>query len=207
MTRVVHNHPDECVQLLEFEHTNGGREEFFQGVLETEVPKGINDCSVIAVSLAYGRLILNPIMPNHDYGLALFGLRTFNRSIRPWERRNFHEGKLEFSIRRIRQVAADYLTTGVPKHRNPIYGIDTNVYAAYLEKICAYTLVFGEPCPVERFCLCQASGDLVLDGFFTETGVYDGRYGHVTAIQDQIVRGPTPISNGYFHVVHVWQRI
>ena len=202
ISNAVHKHPDECLPFLDFEYNDGGREDYFRKLLKTGVPKGIGDCAVVAVSLA---TLVNPDYksPALSYHDALDALTEFNHGLKPWKRRRFRETKKKYIWRRFKEILVEQTCGGIPKHQNPIYGTDTNTYSAYLTRMCGYTLVFGEPCMTEQFCLCAAKGTLVLDGRIK------GRGEHSTAIiKQKIVDGINIGGDDIdFHVIHVWERI
>ena len=142
MTRPVHRHPDECLPYLDFQCHDGGRNDYFDKFLNIEVPKDIQDCSVIAISLASG---FNPEVksPALSYNGALLALEDANRRLKPWKCRRCDESRWEFLKRRRKEIMSSLQRSGTPEHMNPIYGTDTNVYSYYLESKCNYNLVFG----------------------------------------------------------------
>ena len=93
------------------------------------------------------------------------------------------------------------------KHQKPIYGTDSEVYGAYLERMGSYGFVFEDQRSNGEFCLCNSLGRLVIDGYFERGSNYTGRNAHVTAIIDGVITGPVNISNSNFHVVHIWQKV
>lgn len=203
---LAHKHPDQCLSFLDFRYSDGGRREYFNRFFSSDPPSDIQDCSVIAVSVAMARNAADP--PSwQSYAEANSGLRAFNRGLKPWNVRRSYENCLEYCRRRVRQTLLEAVTTRITKHRNPIYGTDSNVYGAYLERIGRYSFVFEDQISRGNFCLCNARGRLVVDGYFERGSNYTGRNAHVTAIIDGVVTGPVDISNSNFHVVHVWQKI
>ena len=205
MTTQVHQHPNECLPYLDFQYDDGGGKDYFHKHLSSEVPEDIQDCSVIAVSLAT-RIDPSANYPELSYAEALRSLQILNNRSKPWNSKRFYESNREFWERRVRQFVLELTTVGIPKHRNPIYGIETNIYASCLRKLGAYSLVFGELCEAETFCLCTAKGNLVIDGYSVIEGIDRYDIAHVTAVQNGVVKGPADISHGSFEVIHVWQR-
>lgn len=204
MTSQIHRHPSECLPNLGFQCSDGGRKQYFDKLSPTEVPEDIQDCSVIAVSLA---TTIDPsaTYPEFAYAGALQSLKARNTRLKPWKRKRFYESNREFLVRRVRQLVAELTSVGTPKYKNPIYGTDTNTYASSLRRG-AYTLVFGESCETKISCLCTAKGNLVIDGHSAIEGTDRYETAHVTAVQNGVVKGPTNISDGSFEVIHVWQR-
>ena len=68
MVRRIHRHPSECLPLLGFTCNDGGRGQYFDKHLESEIPEDIQDCSVIAVSLAttYNPEVMSPALSYRD---------------------------------------------------------------------------------------------------------------------------------------------
>ena len=117
--------------------------------------RDMNDCSVIAVSLAG-----DPdgvVHPEVSYAGALKSLRNRNKRLKPWKKKLSYESERQFWNRRVRQFVWELKPVGIPRHKNPIYGTETNVYAYCLTRL-AYSLVFGEPSGANTFCLCIAKG-------------------------------------------------
>ena len=205
MFRQIHKHPSECLPTLGFQYNDGGRGQYFEKHLCAEIPEDIQDCSVIAVSIAttFDEAVQSPAL---SYVSALRFLVNWNNRLKPWKWKQFYESEREFWIRRARQFFVEITTTGTPKYRNPIYGTDTNTYSSCLRRSGAYALVFGEPLETNTFCLCIANGKHLIDGYSVIEGMDRYDTAHVTAVQEGIVKGPTDISHGYFKVLHVWKR-
>ena len=202
----VHYHPSECLPYAPFQYSDGGRKAYFSSIFSSDPPKDIQDCSVIAVSIAMAHNAADH--PSwQSYANANSGLRIFNQGLKPWRMRRSYESKLEYCSRRMRQTFLQAMTTRIAKHQNPIYGTDSNVYGAFLERIGRYSFVFEDQRSHGDFCLCKTRGRLVVDGYFERGSNYTGGNAHVTAIIDGVVTGPVDISNGNFHVVHIWQKI
>ena len=205
MVRQIHRHPSECLPCLDFECSDGGRDGYFDKHLELEIPDDIQDCSVIAVSLAttYNPEVMSPALSYRD---ALWSLSDWNEKIKPWQTRQYYETRGEYVRRRIDEIVESWRSKSVPKFKDPIYGTNTNVYGACLEFMNSYFLAFGEPCERKAFCLCASDGHYVIDGYHVINGVDRYDTAHVTAVQNRKVVGPTNISGGSFRVLHVWQR-
>ena len=205
MVRQIHRHPSECLPLLGFDCNYGGRGQYFDKHLESEIPEDIQDCSVIAVSLAttYYPEMKSPALSYRD---ALWSLSDWNEQIKPWRTRQYYETRAVYFRRRKHEILESLSSKEVPKFKNPIYGTNTNVYSACLQGLNGYFLAFGEPCERKTFCLCVSSGHYVIDGYHVLDGVDRYDTAHVTAVQNGKVIGPTKISSGSFRVLHVWQR-
>ena len=203
---VIHKHPSECLPFFAFEYSDGGRADYFSNLLKSEQPREIQDCSVIAASLAFS-YNSSYESPMHSYLNALSGLRMFNSRRKPWKSRQSYESAIGHWFRKVRQFWSEFTARGLAKHQNPIYGTDSEVYGAYLEGSGGYAFVYEELRAMGSFCLCNAAGTLVVDGYFEKGIGYDGGNAHVTAIINHVITGPTDISNGKFHVLHVWRRV
>ena len=160
----THKHPDECLPLLKFEYSDGGREDYFSKLQNEEIPYDIQDCAVVAVSLA---ALFNPEFksPTLSYRDALSKLEHYNRRIRPWTKRNHRETLKKFIGRRLREMLAEWRSTGIPEHRNPIYGTNTDTISNSL-RFYDFSVVFDQPLVTEPFCLCISTGTSVVDGMF-----------------------------------------
>ena len=203
--RHTHLHPSECLPLLGFEYSDGGRNQYFGKHLNADIPEDIEDCSVIAVSLAttYNPNVMSPALSYRD---ALWSLSEWNERIKPWRIKQYYETRREFLRRRIREILEYLKTKDAPKFKNPIYGTNTNTYSNFLQIAGVYALVFGEPCMTETFCICTTNRSFVIDGYHVVDGVDRYDTAHVTAVQAGAVKGPTDLSHGSFKVIHVWQR-
>lgn len=205
MSNQIHEHPSECLPFLEFQCSDGGRNQYFENVLRTEIPDGIQDCSVIAVSLActFDETVEHP---EFSYAEALGSLKNQNSRLKPWRRKRPEESSPQYWARRGRELIAGLATVRTPKYKDPIYGTITHTYSACLQRR-GYTLVFGGSCETRTFCLCTAKRKLVIDGYSVIRGIDRYDTAHVTVVQEGTVKGPTDISHGYFKVIHVWQRV
>lgn len=205
MVRQIHRHPSECLPCLGFIWSDGGRGDYFDKHLSNEIPGDIQDCSVIAISLAttYNPEVMSPALSYRD---ALWSLSGWNERIKPWRVRQYYETRWDSVKRRKHEFVESWKSKQIPKFKNPIYGTNTNVYSVCLRGLNRYSLVFGEPCERKTFCLCVPNGHFVIDGYHVVDGVNRYDIAHVTAVRAGIVIGPTKVSGGSFKVLHVWQR-
>ena len=194
-----HTNPDDCLQFLGFEHCDGGRYGFYHKTLRTEVPRNIQDCAVVATSLA-AFPVSDCNSPQSSYLHALAGLKRLNRQIKPWKARAFKEANKRFILRRIKETCAELITTN-PKHQDPRYGTNTKTLSILLIQE-RFTFVFGEPLPPARFCLCQKKGRYVVDGRF------GNGEDHAFAVIDETIVADYDFRQYRedFHVMHIWYR-
>jgi hypothetical protein len=191
--------------FLGFACNDGGRGQYFDKHLESEIPDDIQDCSVIAVSLAttYNLEVMSPALSYRD---ALWSLLEWNERIKPWRRKQYYETYRDYWRRRICELLENITATDTPRYEDPIYGTNTNTYSNYLQILGGYSQVFGEPIDAKEYCLCATNRTLVIDGYRVLDGEESYDTAHVTVVRNGMVVGPTNISHGNFRVLHVWQR-
>ena len=196
----THGHPDQCLPFLDFNCCDGGREDYFNSSSFEDRPDNIQDCAVVAVSLA---ALFNPRYksPALSYMDALSDLRHFNRLIKPWTKRNFRESSSEFIKRRLNEIYVQWRSNGIPRHQNPVYGTNTDTLSNCLRS-CGFSVVFDHPVVTEPVCLCQSKGKFVVDGMFG-----DGA-DHAFAMIDGTIVADYDFWDFHndFHVMHIWRR-
>ena len=199
----LHKHPDECIPALGFLCCDGGREDYFQLHRGTAVPADIQDCAVIAVSVAhsYHPAVRSPAM---SYSDTLDLLNNEIRHKQPWKRRGFRESRRGHLARRLKEAWAERRARKrleIPIHQDAKYGVNTIALSGLLQSF-GFLLAFGEPLPERPYCFCQSSGIFVLDG--TLIGGVD----HSFAIIDGNIVADYDFREFFegFHVLHIWKR-
>ncbi len=199
----IHSHPDECIPVLGFLCCDGGRKDYFQLRKCAAIPVDIQDCTVVAVSVAHS---YNPNVrsPALSYSDTLDLLNNANRHKQPWKRRGFRESWIGHRVRRIKEARAERRARKnreIPKHQDAKYGVNTIALSRLLRSF-KFSLVFGEPRQKQSYCLCHSSGTFVLDG--TLIGGLD----HSFVIIDGDIVADYDFRKHFdgFHVLHIWQR-
>lgn len=203
----AHRNPDECLPYLGFQFNDGGRTQYFK----EEVPEGIDDCAVVAVSLTTS---YNPATtsPGLSYGGTLHLLEIVNQDMEPWKKRNFRETHKDHYFRRAKEIFEGWKVEGIPRHQDPKYGTDTNVISRLLRMTYGFRFVFGEPLPPREFCLCVLqNGTFVVDG----VGTFTKSDGSINPDGDHafaVIKGKIVADYDFrersrdFHVMHIWQK-
>ena len=201
MARVIHRHPDDCIPQMGFDCYDGGRSDYFNLRLGMDVPNDIQDCAVVAVSVAltyYPRVSSSPAL---SYSATLSELRNMNLRKRPWMSKGFRETRKKFVVRRFREIIEERRKRGTAKHKDPKYGVNTVVLSRVLRSK-DFSFEFGEP-PVDRpICLCSSKETFVIDGVLTNGNDHSFALINGTIVADYDFRKHF---DG-FHVMHIWQR-
>ena len=200
MTNFPHIHPDQCIPLLGFQYCDGGREDYFSASYSRERPYDIQDCAVVAVSIA---AYLNPQYksPALSYREALADLIRSNRRIAPWKRKNYRETKLEFFQRRLREVIDERRSKPIPRHMDPLHGTHTDTISMALFRR-RFRVVFAQPDQIEPVCLCSYYGTFVVDGMLR------GSRDHAFTVIDGSIIADYDFRLLYddFQVMHIWYK-
>ena len=119
MARVIHRHPDDCIPQMGFDCYDGGRSDYFNLRLGMDVPNDIQDCAVVAVSVAltyYPRVSSSPAL---SYSATLSELRNMNLRKRPWMSKGFRETRKKFVVRRFREIIEERKKKGNCQTQRP----------------------------------------------------------------------------------------
>ena len=197
----IHAHPDECIPQMDFDCYDGGRSDYFNRQLRSGVPSDIQDCAVVAVSVAltyYPRVSSSPAL---SYSATLTELSIMNRRKMPWKRKGSRETWKEFFVRRFKEIWAERGNKGTAKHQDPKYGVNTVVLSRVLQSK-NFSFEFGKRSDERPLCLCSSNGTYIVDGVLANGN------GHSFALIKGVIVADYDFRKVYngFHVLNIWQR-